>query len=58
MNSCIKYAINEHEDFDQYSLYSMLSERMACCSCSASLVNQNEIPVDLFNELIWYNHVL
>ena len=38
---------NEHEDVDQYDSYAIPSKLMLCWSYTVSLVNQNEIPVEL-----------
>ena len=40
------YVSNGHEDVDQYNLYAIPSEIMPSQSDPASLMNQNEIPVD------------
>ena len=63
ISSGTDYALNVHEDFGQYgwhmqchskwchfyqySPYNIPSKIMAYYSCPASLVNQNEIPIDL-----------
>ena len=41
------YALNDHEDVGQYGPYPIPSEVMPCYNHPASLVNQNEIPIDL-----------
>ena len=41
------YFLNEHEDIDQYGPYVIPSELMQCNSYTVSLVNQNEIPIEL-----------
>ena len=41
------YVPNEHEDVDQYDSYAIPSKIMPCWSYPESLVNQNEIPVEL-----------
>ena len=38
---------NEHADVDQYGSFAIPSKIMPCLSYPESLVNQNEIPVDL-----------
>ena len=45
--SGINYVPNKHEDVDQYGSFTIPSEIMPCKSYPISLVNQNEIPVDL-----------
>ena len=46
-SSDTNYALNEHEDFDQYGSFAILSEIIPCYSYPASLVNQNGILSDL-----------
>ena len=47
MNSSgINYVINENEHFHQYDPH-IISERMPFYYYPASLVNQNEIPIEL-----------
>ena len=41
------YVLNEHEDVDQYSLLAIPSEIMLYQSHHESLVNQNEILIEL-----------
>ena len=41
------YFPNEHEDFDQYGSFAISSELLLCQSHPESLVNQNEIPIEL-----------
>ena len=41
------YVPNEHEDADQYDSYTVSSKIMPYRSYPESLVNQNEIPVEL-----------
>ena len=41
------YIQDEHDDFDQFDPYKMISKIMPFYSYPASLVNKNEIPVDL-----------
>ena len=41
------YVPNEHDDVDQYGSFSILSELVLYQSHSASLVNQNEILIEL-----------
>ena len=50
MKSLLSYRVNEliwHEGVDQYGSYSIPSELVLYQSHSESLVNQNEIPVEL-----------
>ena len=47
VSSSTNYVLNEHEDFDQYDSFAIPSKIMPCYSYPASLVNQNEIPIDL-----------
>ena len=47
-SSGTNYVLNEHEDINQYGLFSTPSEKMLYESHPESLVNQNEIPVDLW----------
>ena len=46
-SSAINYVPNEHEDIDQYGSFTIPSKIMPRESCPESLVNQNEIPVEL-----------
>ena len=47
MNSSdTNHVVNEHEDFEQYGSFAIPSE-MSFYSYPASLVNQNEIPIEL-----------
>ena len=46
-SSGTNYVPNEHEDVDQYGPFAIPSDIMLYQSHPASLVNQNEIPVDL-----------
>ena len=46
-SSGTNHSLNDHEDVDQYGPYAIPSEVMQCYSHPASLVNQNEIPIDL-----------
>ena len=46
-SSGTNYVPNEHEDVDQYDSYAIPSKLMPCKSYPVSLVNQNEIPVEL-----------
>ena len=41
------YVSNEHEDVNQYGLFAMQSEMMLYQSHPESLVNQNEILIEL-----------
>ena len=41
------YVSDEHEDVDQYDSYAIPSKIMPYLSYPISLVNQNEIPVEL-----------
>ena len=46
---------NESEDVDQYGSFTIPSEIMPCLSYPVSLMNQNEILIELrVNELIWH----
>ena len=42
---------NEHEDVDQYGSFTIPFEKMPCYSYPVSLVNQNEILIELFCRL-------
>ena len=42
-----KYVPNEQEDVDQYGSFTIPSKIMPSYSYPASLVNQNEIPLEL-----------
>ena len=46
-NQLINYVLNEHEDFDQCGSFATSSEIMPCYNYPASLMNQNEIHIDL-----------
>ena len=46
-SSGTNHSLNDHEDVGQYGPYAIPSEVMPCYSHPASLVNQNEIPIDL-----------
>ena len=46
-SSGTNYVPNEHEGVDQYGSYAIPSKIMPCQSYPESLVNQNEIPVEL-----------
>ena len=46
-SSDTKYVPNKHEDADQYDSYGIPSKIMPFQSCPKSLVNQNEIPIEL-----------
>ena len=46
-SSGINYVPNEHEDIDQYGSFTIPSELVLYQSHSASLVNQNEILIEL-----------
>ena len=46
-SSDTNYSLNDHEDIGQYGPHTIPSEVMPCYSHPASLVNQNEIPIDL-----------
>ena len=41
------YVPNKHEDFDQYGSFTIPSKIMSCESYPETLVNKNEIPVEL-----------
>ena len=41
------YIPNEHEDVDQYGSFAITSKIMPGYSYPESLVNQNEIPIEL-----------
>ena len=60
-SSDTNYVPNEHEDADQYDSYAIPSKIMPYLSYPKSLVNQNEILIELkfllsyrVNELIWH----
>ena len=42
---------NEHEDVDQYGSFAIPSKIMPYQSYPESLVNQNEIPIELFTNM-------
>ena len=46
-SSGTKYVPNEQEDVDQYDSYAIPSKIMPYQSNPKSLVNQNEIPIEL-----------
>ena len=46
-SSGTNYVPNKHEDVDQYDSYAIPSKIMPCYSHPESLVNENEIPVEL-----------
>ena len=46
-SSDTNYVANEHEDADQYDSYGIPSKIMPFQSYPKSLVNQNEIPIEL-----------
>ena len=46
-SSGINYVLNKHDYFDQYGSFAIPSELMPRYSYPASLVNQNEIPIEL-----------
>ena len=46
-SSGTNYSLNDHKDVGQYGPYATPSDVMPCDSHPASLVNQNEIPIDL-----------
>ena len=46
-SSGTNYVLNEHEDINQYGSFSMPSEMMLYQSDPESLVNQNEILIEL-----------
>ena len=46
-SSGTNYVPNEHEDIDQYGSFTIPSEIMPCQSYPESLVNQNDIPIEL-----------
>ena len=46
-SSGTNYVLNEHEDVDQYGSFSIPSELVLYQSHPESLVNENEIPVEL-----------
>ena len=46
-SSAIKYVPYEHDDINQYGSFAIPSKIMPCQSYPESLVNQNEIPVEL-----------
>ena len=48
MNSFdFNYILNDNEDLGQYDMYATPSQIMPCYSYPASLMNQNEIPIEL-----------
>ena len=46
-SSGTKYVPNEHEDIDQYGSFALPSDLMLYQSHHESLVNQNDIPIEL-----------
>ena len=46
-SSGTNYVLNGHDDVDQYDLYAIPSKIIPCASYPESLVNQNEIPIEL-----------
>ena len=46
-SSGTNYVPNEHEDVDQYGSFTIPSTIMPCLNYPESLVNQNEIPIEL-----------
>ena len=46
-SSGTNYVPNEHEDIDQYGSFTIPSKIMPCSSYPESLVNQNEILIEL-----------
>ena len=46
-SSGTNYALNDNDDVGQYGPHAIPSEVMQCYSHPASLVNQNEIHIDL-----------
>ena len=46
-SSGTNYVPNEHEDVDQYGSFTIPSEIMPCLSYPVSLVNQNEVLIEL-----------
>ena len=46
-SSGTNYVPNVHEDVDQYDSYALPNKIMPCWSYPESLVNQNEIPIEL-----------
>ena len=50
-SSCSNCVLNEHEYFEKYGLYVMPSELILCYRYNVSLVNQNEIPIELSQTL-------
>ena len=46
-SSGTNYVPNEHEDIDQYGSFTIQSEIMTCQSYPESLVDQNDIPIEL-----------
>ena len=48
MNSSgTNYVLNGHDDVDQYDSYAIASTTISCENYPESLVNQNEIPIEL-----------
>ena len=41
------YVPKEHEDIDQYDSFTIPSQIMPCSSYPESLVDQNDIPIEL-----------
>ena len=46
-SSGTNYVLNEHEDVDQYDSYAVPSKIIPCKSYPESLVNQNDVPIEL-----------
>ena len=46
-SSGINYVPNEHEDVNQYGSFAIPSKMVPCYSYPVSLVNQNEILIEL-----------
>ena len=47
ISSSTDYVLKEHEDVDQYGSFAIPSEKMLYQSHPESLVNQNDIPIEL-----------
>ena len=46
-SSGTNHVLNGHEDVDQYDSYAVPSKIIPCWSYPESLVNQNDIPIEL-----------
>ena len=46
-SSRTQYVLNSHDDVDQNDLYAIPSKIIPCQSYPESLVNENEIPIEL-----------